>query len=184
MQLCQYQNPLKLKPVEDQQWHNQLYVQKKVYLLINFHFLNVFFFNFILILLLILVIVRTRSNTDGSRMQRNDSLTEDILRPIMMKGRADSISRIINDSSNDPDDPNPRSSEPDNLTPLAFSFKKSTSDNSSKSNSNSNKGQKFPFSPTGQPIKGNRLSMWYVLFYCIYLLFLFKPLKYFSIIIL
>lgn len=90
---------------------------------------------------LLSVIVRTRSNTDGSRMQRNDSLTEDTFRPIMTKGRADSISRIINDSaSNDPDDPS-RQSDNDSIK--------------------SSKGNRFPFSTTGQSMKGNRLSMWY-----------------------
>lgn len=107
-----------------------------------------------MIVVAFVVIVRSRSNTDGSRMQRNDSLTEESLRPIMMKGRADSISRIINDSSNDPDDP-ARPSEPDNLTPLSFNYKKSNM-----SNLFTNKGPKVPFSPTGQVIKGNRLSMW------------------------
>jgi hypothetical protein len=81
-------------------------------------------------------------------MQRNDSLTEDLFRPIMLKGRADSISRIINDASNDPDDPG-RPSDIDSITPLTF-------------NGKSTKGNKVPFSSSGQIMKGNRLSMWSV----------------------
>jgi hypothetical protein len=101
------------------------------------------------------VIVRTRSNTDGSRMQRNDSLTEDTFRPIMMKGRADSISRIINDSTSNDQEDSVRHSESDSVGSLPYSLQHSNS-------SKSNKGNRVPFSPSGQVAKGNRLSMWYV----------------------